>query len=189
MKPLTFILNKTLKLDPDWQQKIAPLANQLIQVKFNEWPITVFFGFETDRVQMFFDTDQAPELIVSGQLIKFLKVALDEDKSFEGLNIEGSISTAQAFQQFMQSLDLDWDGLFKKYIGSYGAGILQKIAAHAKASFQAGKSLPADVLSFLQDDVSLLVSHDEMASFCQDVQQFQLDVDKLQDRLAKCEKS
>jgi ubiquinone biosynthesis protein UbiJ len=190
------LLNQLLKLDPDSQQRLKPLAGKQLVVSLKEFPWPLLFVFSTQvdvlsaepadeqdvpadcRISLSLDSLQT--LQDSSQLSQLIQ----QNK----LQLEGDIHVAQHFSALLQDLDIDWEELLSDYVGD--------VVAHQ--SFYSARTLfdqaQAKITQFSAMFAEAAVEEKGLAAhpvavdkFCSQVNELRSDTERLAARLAQLE--
>ena len=192
------VINQLLKLDPDSQQRLRPLAGKQLKVSIKEfpWPLLFAFSKQVDLLSagqsdgQGFEPDCAISLSISNlqtlQDSSQLSQLIQQNK----LQLEGDIHVAQHFSALVKELNIDWEELLSNYVGD--------VLAHQ--SFSAAKTLFNQANATLQQFSSMfaeaaieekgLAAHPlAVAHYCKDVNELRSATERLTARLAQLEQS
>ena len=190
------VLNKVCRLDPELDAKIQTLADKVIAIELTDWQLIYFFCFasledslaNTQFITIQSEVSEKPNVKLTGTSFAFFNMAAQErggDALFKGEVIfEGEVSTAQAFQAFWTSLELDWEEELAKYTGDVIAHQVGSFARNAQAKFaqlwQTGK---LNTSEYIKEELRLTPAPQEAEAFYDAVDELSSDVNRLAAKL------
>lgn len=181
---LEFLINKIISLDPDAHLYLETLDKKIISLTCTDFPSTTFYAiFYADHIQLTTTKTQPIDLAISGPLHGLINLALqkqDADLRANKIQIIGDVLCAEAVQQLLFKLDIDWEEELSKYTGDIIAHQAISIIKNIKRlQQQTSRSLEAMITEYLQDESRLLPSQYEVDNFIQEVDNLRLQVDRL----------
>lgn len=185
------LINGYLSLDPYAATLRQPLLNKTIAVNARELPFTLYFHFTYEKIEILKNSD-APHATIHGSLINMARLTQRENKSAAmselGINIEGDTDSAHQFQQFWDSIHIDWEEVIANIAGDplavlFGRGT--KVINRALG--QARKTIVNNVSEYIQEEIRFLPPREEIADFMSDVDLLRADVDRLTARIQRLE--
>jgi ubiquinone biosynthesis protein UbiJ len=118
---LEALLNRYLRLDPDTIKRIAKLQGKTIEINISDWNITFFIAPTQDGLQLNTQTPQTPDCIIHGKLFDLIQSVQSNQKkarlSQRKIFIRGDIHIAEALQEILKRMDIDWEEHFSHYLG------------------------------------------------------------------------
>lgn len=187
---LETIVNRWLSLDPESSQKREPLNDKRIAIQLTDWQLTYVFDFTDDNVRIDTQTETDCQVTLKGTSFAFFNMASQErggDALFKGdIHFEGEVSTAQQFQKFWQSIEVDWEEELSKYTGD--------IVAHQAGQFVRGahkqlkhlfSTAQQNVSEYVQEEAEMTPSPIEVEGFYDELDDLKSDVDRLAVRIER----
>ncbi len=128
------------------------------------------------------------EILVSLKMLPDFLMGVDQDKLIKngGIEIKGDAHVASVFQNTLREIEIDWEELLSKYTGD---AIAYQLGRGAKAVHAFGRRLRdnmrQDTRDYLQDNVQVSVTQEEVDQFIQEVDVARAQVDRLEARLSR----
>ena len=187
---LETLINKVCRLDPELNTKLKPLSGKTIAIELTDWRLTYYFFFESHSenssqvVSIQSDANEKPNVKLSGSSFAFFDMAAQErggDALFKGEVIfEGEVSTAQAFQNFWLSLELDWEEELAKYTGDIVAHQIGSFARSAQSKFaQLWQTSKLNASEYVKEELVLTPAPEEVEQFYDSIDEVISDVNRL----------
>ncbi|TQV88977.1 ubiquinone biosynthesis accessory factor UbiJ [Aliikangiella coralliicola] len=197
--------NRILNLDAEAHQKLKEFENKVIHIEITDLQLDYYFIFPNGTLVVQdskneFATAQAEEseesiarktsASISGKLRAFLAAASAEhsgDSVFTGdLHFSGEINTAKKFQDFVQSLEIDWQEPLSQLLGDEITHFVSRGVNHAQQLFKNFVTQTRqDVPEYLQEEVRVTPTQTELDIFFETVDLVRSQTDRLQARLQR----
>jgi len=183
IKKLESTFNRYLSLDPESQKLLKPLQGRVLGIHIQRPKIAIFFSFHENSVQL---STEPPEVInteIYTTLFQLMRLKLSPSPSFINtqFHIKGDVDTAQLFNEFFQKHHIDWEEHLSKLVGDVAAYKMGQLFRKPAAFVKTNKTkLTRDCSEYLQEEVQLLPSSNEVNSFRQEVDTLRLQLDRLQ---------
>jgi ubiquinone biosynthesis protein UbiJ len=187
------IANRVLRLDPETLTQLGDLEGKVICLEVTAPPASVYLlpsagGF---RVR---DTHEGKvDVVLRATLPAFLKLTIDGADgpgALAGIEIAGNLDVAQRFQRILQKIDIDTEELAARVVGDVAAHRLGNIARAGRRWFtEARRSLARDLVEYLQEERRVLPAKTEADAFFRAVDTLRGDVDRLEQRLRRLERT
>jgi ubiquinone biosynthesis accessory factor UbiJ len=186
LPPIEKLINRALQLDPEFLPKLSKVEGKLLHIYLLQLEADIFVMLTQQGVQLLTKPvlDVAPDLIISATplaLLRYISVAKDyAHPADHQVNIQGDVGLAQQLQQLAKSLDIDWEGQLAKITGDLVAHRLGRFAKGVKTwAKQASKNMQQDVSEYLQYEVELLPTREQIENFYSDVDTLRDDSERL----------
>jgi ubiquinone biosynthesis protein UbiJ len=181
-------VNRLVALDIDAQEKLKPLVGKRIAIRLTDWGLTYVFEFTDDNIRIETQPETPCQVTLTGTSFAFFNMANTErggDALFKGeVLFEGEISTAQTFQKFWQSLEVDWEEELSKYTGDI---IAHQVGQTAKRLAHQFKRLlhtaEQNLAEYAKEEFRMTPDPVEVESFYHDLDDLKGDVDRLEHRI------
>jgi ubiquinone biosynthesis protein UbiJ len=182
------VLNAALAKDPDVSDLIAPLRGKTLQVEITDFNLTVNVEAIENELHLSGGTQDA-DLTLQGKLFDLAHLGVAEDPqtllSSGAVKLTGSTALLQAYQKFMGQLHIDWESVLAKLVGksaaAHLASELKRFLSHQK---QNCKSTRADITEYLQEEIRVLPSHQEVEDHIEAIDTLKADVARFEARIA-----
>lgn len=183
-----YLINHLINLDPYLKDYLQPLAFKTVAVSCCEYPEKILYcKFEEQRVQLSLLPADTVDAEISGPLYGLLMLAIHKqnaDLRQSKVVFSGDLSVAQALQQFMFQLNIDWEEELSKYTGDVFAHSAVSMCKKIKSYSQyASTSLESMITEYLQEESGLLPTSYEIKNFLNSVDELRLATDRLEAKL------
>lgn len=187
--PLEKALNRILHLDPDYPRLLRPLFGHSLKIVCTdlagEWLVVP----ENDRLRIHGKSDLTASATLTGRSVDLLALAKSDQPqailSGGKVSLSGDLKTLQAYQQFSEQLQLDWQGLIASVTNPTTAstlsGFFAKTASWLQETRQHNRQ---DCREFLQEEVRQFPPREAVEDFFADIQKLQCDLDRISAKLA-----
>jgi len=190
---LQTIARRLLSLDVEAKNKLRDFEDKIIHLQVTNLDLDFYFSFIAGELfisdQLQNDTDETSASI-SGHLNAFIAAATADhsaDAIFKGeLHFSGEINTAKQFQQFAQSLNIDWQEPFAKAFGDpVGHSIATGLQNFSGWLFNSADSLRQDISEYLQEEARVTPTDCEQQHFFEQVDQLRSRADRINARITQ----
>jgi ubiquinone biosynthesis accessory factor UbiJ len=188
---------KLISMDAEAVKKLAPLNQKTIQIQIEDFQLSYYFSFNNEILSVSEINpikEQQPSAAIKGKLSAFLAAANSQhsaDSIFKGeLHFSGEVSAAKKFQEFAQSLDIDWQEPLAQVLGDPIAHILTKgLQSLTSWVGQTHQSTRQDISEYLQEEIKITPPKAEQQIFFSQVDQIRSKADRLAARVKKLERT
>ena len=187
------VLNRYLRLDPETQAQLTPLAGRVIGVEIAGPDLRLYFVPGPGGIQVLGRFEGEPDCLLRGPPLALARMGLEdrrEDQLFSGqVEVAGDTETAQRFGALWSGLDIDWEEQLSRLTGdivAHQAGNL--VRGLDRWARRAADSLTADLQEYLQEEARLLPTAYEIQGFADEVDRLRDDVERLAARLRRAER-
>lgn len=181
------LINQVIKLDPEAQVRLQKLDQKVIKFELTDIKQQLFFIIDEQYILVKAETEKVADAELSGSAFAFFNLAASDDSKplFKGeVRFNGEISTAQQFQKFFESLDIDWEEHLSQFTGD--------MVAHQV--FKTGKSLhqwglatlntaQQNFSEFVRFEARAVPASIELENFYEDIAELRADVERLAQRI------
>lgn len=186
-------LNRALALDPAGREALlralaGPVQFNITAPFATSWTL----GRVGHQVQVRSQPDEEAVLSISGKPVAFAALALGDDRVFadERLQVTGDTALAHQLQRAMDQLQPDWEAAMARHIGDVPAHLLGKSIRNAvQWSQNAFHTMNANVEEYLHEESRALPGRRELEATFQDIDELNLQVERLEARLNQLELS
>jgi ubiquinone biosynthesis protein UbiJ len=198
MKPINQITASTLQsavraalsLDAEASSKLSSLNGKVVHINISDLNLDYYFRIEQAAIEVSADRIEEVQASISGELPAYLAAIADEhseDSLFKGsLKFSGEIAIAKQFQNFAQSLNIDWQEPLAQALGDPIAHTittgLSKLSRWFKSSALSARQ---DISEYLQEESQSTPSESEQQWFFSQVDNTRSRADRLNARISK----
>ncbi len=183
-------VNKLIALDIDAQEKLKPLLGKRIAIELTDWQLTYVFDISENTINIDTQKETPCQVTLKGTSFAFFNMASTErggDALFKGeVLFEGEVSTAQSFQKFWQSLNVDWEEELSKYTGDAIAHQVGQTAKKLQREFKRLFSIAQqNVSEYAKEEFRMTPDPIEVETFYDELDDLKSDVNRLQSRIQR----
>ncbi len=176
-------LNAILRLDPVSVKQLAKMAGAVIDVQCSEPEFSCYVHLEQDGIRLAGYHEGATDAGIEGSIIAFSSLVTHRNQPIEtvpGLNCSGDSELLQHLSAIHQSVEFDWESLLCRCFGDVGGHLLAKGFHFASGQASRVRKTVADNLGeYLQEELRLVPSRNELEGFAADVADLQQVADAL----------
>ncbi|MDH2433599.1 SCP2 sterol-binding domain-containing protein [Pokkaliibacter sp. MBI-7] len=179
-------LNALLQRDESSLERIRRHAGQTLALHIQGLPSAYITLTSVGlRLQQEF-TGQADTEVHTSLATLMANLAEQRPAAASGMRIDGNLALPETLQQVALQLDPDWEGWAAEFIGDVPAHALGTTLAKGWQWLQRSRGdLHLDVQEYLQEEIRLLPSRLEIDDWIDDLHHTQLQLDRLEARLAR----
>ena len=186
--PLELTLNQLLSMDAASRSRLAAMAGKTLAVQVEQPAMTIYVSVHADKLRLSprHEHEITTTLIGSASALLGLLVRREPLTNLQGskLELRGDLRFAQALQNLLLDLQIDWEFQLSRFIGDVPTQAMADGVRAAKDYAQKTSArIREDVQDFLQQESGLLPVSAELDAFYDAVQALVLRVDRLDARL------
>ncbi|HDS3849339.1 ubiquinone biosynthesis accessory factor UbiJ [Legionella pneumophila] len=186
LKALQTAINQAMKLDEQMPQKIQKLDGKTLEMVITPLNVNFYIRFKGSDMQLLHRIDGRPDTIIHSNPIGLIRLSLLPTSKARSLfndkiRISGDIELGQSVKKLFDEIDIDWEGHLAHFTGD--------VVAHQIGSFvrkglefknQFSTSMQQNITEFLQEELRISPSRNELEDFFAEVDELVLSVDRLQ---------
>ncbi|HBC2549594.1 TPA: SCP2 sterol-binding domain-containing protein [Legionella pneumophila] len=186
LKALQTAINQAMKLDEQMPQKIQKLDGKTLEMVITPLNVNFYIRFKGSEMQLLHRIDGRPDTIIHSNPIGLIRLSLLPTSKARSLfndkiRISGDIELGQSVKKLFDEIDIDWEGHLTHFTGD--------VVAHQIGSFvrkglefknQFSTSMQQNITEFLQEELRICPSRNELEDFFAEVDELVLSVDRLQ---------
>ncbi|HIC7372770.1 TPA: ubiquinone biosynthesis accessory factor UbiJ [Legionella pneumophila] len=186
LKALQTAINQAMKLDEQMPQKIQKLDGKTLEMVITPLNVNFYIRFKGSEMQLLHRIDGRPDTIIHSNPIGLIRLSLLPTSKARSLfndkiRISGDIELGQSVKKLFDEIDIDWEGHLAHFTGD--------VVAHQIGSFvrkglefknQFSTSMQQNITEFLQEELRICPSRNELEDFFAEVDELVLSVDRLQ---------
>ncbi len=183
-------VNHVLRMDPDADRRLAPLAGKLIELHVRGLDLRFYLAPGVDGIRLLTATTRAPDTTISGTPLGLLRNSLSRDprkEMFAGVaEISGDTETGRLLKALLDGLDIDWEEQFSHLVGDVAAHQAGNVARGlGRWSSENLDSLERNLGDWLHEESRLLPPRPEVEQFLASVDTLRADTDRLEQRVVR----
>ncbi|MDI9818991.1 MULTISPECIES: SCP2 domain-containing protein [unclassified Legionella] len=185
LKALQQAINHALALDESSAGKMAALQGKVLEIIIAPLGVNFFIHFDERQMKLLADYEGHPDTTIHSSplgLIRLSFLPASQARSLfnDKIRLSGDIELGQQVKKLFDELDIDWEGHLAHFTGdvvAYQLGSFVRQGLTFKKQF--GDSLRHNLTDYLQEELALFPSGEEMNDFFNDIDQLSLDVERL----------
>lgn len=192
IRPFIGMINRQIRAKTPARELCRKLDGQVVAIRVRDTALAVFFQIGPDELELIGHADD-PDVVITGSLLTLTGLAaLPGEAAIRSgsLELTGNTETAQAFQQLMAygrpNLEEELSGL----VGDVAAQGIGDVARNiGRWGRDAHATIEQNVTEYLQEESRALPSRYEVEKFRDRVNILRDDVDRLEAKLQRLERS
>ncbi|HBC0468155.1 TPA: SCP2 sterol-binding domain-containing protein [Legionella pneumophila] len=186
LKALQTAINTAMKLDEQMPQKLQKFDGKTLEMVITPLNVNFYIRFKEGEMQLLHRIDERPDTIIHSNPIGLIRLSLlpaSKARSLfnDKIRISGDIELGQNVKKLFDEIDIDWEGHLAHFTGD--------VVAHQIGSFvrkglefknQFNTSMQQNITEFLQEELRIFPSRNELEDFFAEVDELVLSVDRLQ---------
>ena len=191
-KLIVSALNLYLEQDPERADSLSQIKGKVINISVREINLNLWLMVQGPLIEEADDElDPDVEIKMSVKSLPDYLMGVDQDKLIKNGSIEviGDTHVASVMQNTLREVEIDWEEIISKYTGD---AVAYQLGKGMRALHTFGEhlrdNLRQDVRDYLQDNVQVSATQDEVDHFIQQVDVTRAQVDRLEARLNRLQK-
>ena len=185
LKTLQKAMNAALSLDEQMPKKLQALDNKVLKLIIKPLDVHFFIRFANQEILLQEDYDGSPDTIIHSSPLGLIRLSLLPTSKARSLfndkvHMSGDIELGQQVKQLFDQIDIDWEGHLAQFTGDVVAhqiGSLMRKGLQFKN--QISESMRLNINEYLQEELSLIPSRNELEDFFKDIDELSLDLERL----------
>lgn len=191
LKALQKAINKAMHMDEQVHSKLLPLADKTIELIITPLNINFFIHFQHDGIQLLDHSDVPANTIIYSSPVGLIRLSLlpaSKARSLfnDKIRMSGDIELGQQVKKLFDELDIDWEGHLAHFTGdviAHQIGSLFRKGINFKKHLN--QSFRHNLSEYLQEELRVAPSKNELNDFFTDVDELSLSVERLQARIGQ----
>jgi len=188
------VANRLLSLDAEAHNKLVDFSDKIIHIQIEDLKLDYYFLFPGGSLIVQESSLKTVSASIRGKLSAFIGAATlsnSGDAIFTGeLHFSGEMNTARRFQEFVQSLQIDWQEPMSKMVGDVMAhNIAQGIKGFGGFVGQLFNTVKQDIPEYIQHEIQVTPSQSELNSLFEQVDLTRSQADRLIARVQRLKQS
>ncbi|CZL44042.1 ubiquinone biosynthesis accessory factor UbiJ [Legionella pneumophila] len=186
LKALQTAINQAMKLDEQMPQKLQKLDGKTLEMVITPLNVNFYIRFKGSEMQLLHRIDGRPDTIIHSNPIGLIRLSLLPTSKARSLfndkiRISGDIELGQSVKKLFDEIDIDWEGHLAHFTGDV---VVHQIGSFVRKGLefknQFSTSMQQNITEFLQEELRICPSRNELEDFFAEVDELVLSVDRLQ---------
>lgn len=185
LKALQTAINQALSLDESMPTKITALHGKILEIVIMPLTINFFITFNDGQLHLLDRFSGTPDTVIHSNplgliRLSFLPASKARSLFNDKMRLSGDIELGLSVKKLFDEIDIDWEGHLAHFTGdvvAYQLGSMVRRGLEFKR--QLSLSLQNNMTDYLQDELRIFPSHEEVENFFSDIDQLVLDVERL----------
>jgi ubiquinone biosynthesis protein UbiJ len=190
--PLELMVNQVLALDAASSKRLGALEGQTLAVEVKQPSFTFYVQIYGNKLHLSPRFEAEPTTTLTGSAVALAGLLIQGESltnlRAHKLELRGSIAFAQQLQTLLRDLSIDWEFHLSRLVGDIPTQAMAEgmrgVSTYARRTTQ---RIGDDLRDFLLEESRLLPSPAELDAFYQRIAVLNLDVDRVEARLALLE--
>ena len=185
LKALQTAINQALLLDESMPTKIKALHGKAIEIIITPLNVNFFITFNEGQLKLLDCFSGTPDTVIHSNplgliRLSFLPASKARSLFNDKMRLSGDIELGLAVKKLFDEMDIDWEGHLAYFTGDVVAHQLGSMVRRGlDFKRQLSMSLQTNMTDYIQDELRLFPSREEIENFFSDVDQLVLDVERL----------
>lgn len=186
LKALQKAINKALSLDEHMPDKLQALDNKVIEMIIAPLDVKFFIQFKDKQIHLLDMYEEQADTIIHSSPIGLIRLSLLPTSKARSLfhdkvRMSGDIELGQQVKQLFDDLDIDWEGHLAQFTGDVVAHQIGSLFRKGLAfKNQFSNTMRQNMSEYLQEELRVLPTRDELDDFFQEIDELSLSVERLQ---------
>ncbi len=186
LRALQIAINQALRLDEHMPAKLQALNEKVIEVVITPLNVAFFIQFKEGVMVLLDNYEGQADTVIHSSPIGLIRLSIlpaSKARSLfnEKVRISGDIELGQKVKQLFDAMEIDWEGHIAHFTGDVVAHQLGSMFRQGKEfKKQLSESMRLNVTEYLQEELRMFPSRNELEDFLKDVDVLSLDVERLQ---------
>jgi ubiquinone biosynthesis protein UbiJ len=186
LKALQKAINKAMQLDEQMPAKLQALNDKTLEMVIAPLNVNFYIQFQDGELQLLDRFDGHADTIIHSNPIGLIRLSLlpaSKARSLfnDKIRMSGDIELGQQVKKLFDEMDIDWEGHLAHFTGDVVAhqiGSFVRQGLNFKKKFD--ESMRHNVAEYLQEELRVVPSKEELEDFFTDVDALSLNVERLQ---------
>lgn len=192
LKALQKAINVALNLDPNMPNQLSAFEGKVVQLIISPLNVHFFLQFSQQQIHLLDVYEGEADTVIHSSPIGLIRLSLLPSSKARSLfndqvRMTGDIELGQKIKKLFDTMDIDWEGHLAHFTGdvvAFQIGSLVRKGLHFQKQFS--ESMRMNISDYLQEELCLLPSKNELEDFFKDVDDLSLDVERLQAHVTQC---
>lgn len=182
--------NRYLAMDPDAARRLDGMAGRCVAIELTGLELTLYLLFTNGSVRVLDQLDSEADTVLRGSPLDLIRLSREGVAGAGAVEIRGDVDLARRFETMLGEVDIDWEEQLSKVTGDVVAHhVGRAVRGFLGWGESAGRSLERNVSEYLREESRLNPRRDEMDEFVRGVDEARNDVERLEARIDRLERS
>lgn len=179
-------INKAILLDDQMPNKLQALHGKIIEMIITPLDVNFFIQFKGQQIYLLDAYDGKADTTIHSSPIGLIRLSLLPTSKARSLfhdkvRMSGDIELGQDVKKLFDEMDIDWEGHLAHFTGDVVAHQIGSLFRKT-ISFknQLSDSMRNNISEYLQEELKVLPTRNELDDFFHDIDNISLDVERLQ---------
>jgi ubiquinone biosynthesis protein UbiJ len=182
-------LRKVMHGDELAEARVRALEGRILALHFEGPDYRVFAQARDGAIVLGGPGAEAPDVTISGTLGEFIasrKRGAGDARVFGQLDVRGDAASAQAWQELLSGLGIDWEEWLSDLVGDVAAHQIARAARGLSGWLAAtGRTLEQDLSEYLRYEAEIVATREQLEAHYREVTALTGDVDRAEARLER----
>ena len=193
LQPIARLLNRNIQSTTPARKLCSELVGTVVAVRVSKSDVTAWFVVRDDRLDVTTETQEDPDVTISGSLLTLARMATDGNMQAlraGSLEMTGDAILAEKFQQLLEFAKPDLEEELSGVVGDAAAHRIGEFARGvSKWGTEARATMGDNIREYLQEESRDLPTRYEMDRFTANVDVLRDDVERLAARIQRLQKN
>ena len=193
LQPIARLLNRNIQSTTPARKLCSELVGTVVAVRVSKSDVTAWFVVRDDRLDVTTETQEDPDVTISGSLLTLARMATDGNMQAlraGSLEMTGDAILAEKFQQLLEFAKPDLEEELSGVVGDAAAHRIGEFARGvSKWGAEARATMGDNIREYLQEESRDLPTRYEMDRFTANVDVLRDDVERLAARIQRLQKN
>lgn len=186
LKALQIAINSAINLDFQMPEKLQALHGKVIELVITPLNVRFFIEFSHQKILLLDQYDALADTTIYSSPIGLIRLSLlpaSKARSLfnDHIRMSGDPALGQQVKQIFDSMDIDWEGHLARFTGDVVAHQIGALVRQGKQFQQRfSDSMQQNMSEYLQEELRLSPSQEELNDFFNDVDAVSLAVERLE---------
>lgn len=184
-------LNGYLAMNPEADEKLQAIQGKVLAIELQGLAITLYLIAHSQGIDVFSRHEGEADAVISGTPLQLMSLSQGDagTQLLSGeVEIRGDNTVAQRYSELLSLAAIDWEEVLAQAIGDIPAHQIGRLFRGSRDwLINTHASLRSDLGEYLQEEVRILPSRNEIEAFMDDVGSLRSDTDRLEARLRRLE--
>ena len=189
LKALQKAINHAMNLDEQMPGKLQKLNDKVLELIITPLNVTFFIKFKDSTILLLEQSDTPADTTIHSSPIGLIRLSLLPASKARSLfndkvRMSGDIELGQNVKKLFDEMDIDWEGHLAQFTGdvvAFQIGALVRKGMEFKNHLS--QSMQMNVTEYVQEELRLVPSRNELDDFFNDIDELSLHVERLQARI------
>lgn len=185
LKALQLAINQALMLDEQTPKKLLAFEGKVLKLVISPLETHFFIQFTQQKLVLLADYEGVVDTTIHSSPLGLIRLSILPSSQARSLfndkiRISGDVELGQELKQLFDELDIDWEGHLAQFTGdmvAYQLGSFVRKGVEFKK--QLSRSMRRNIGEYIQEELRVLPSNNEVNDFLKDIHELVLDSDRL----------